>query len=201
MKFKRPKKVPSGQQQGPNLHDVIKAGYGDEASRKNITDQGYVYDPELSSHNQSVYYHPQDKKLLVNVAGTHNKSDWITDTSLLFGGLKNTRRYHNAVNVTRKAKEKYKPEQTVLVGHSLGGGIVSRMPADDHTQKITYNKAAGLDDLLGKPDKHEKAYRTVNDPVSVLSAFNSNSTTIPTNSINPIEAHSSDALKKQTVIV
>lgn len=209
LKFQRGKKrsVPTsspGQNQesrGPNLKDVIRSGYGDGQAREALAQQGYVYDPLLSSHNNSVYYHPEKKKMIFNVAGTHNFSDVITDTAFILGDIRDTRRYHNAVNTFRKAKEKYKPEETTLVGHSLGGGIVSRMPVDNTTKKITYNKAAGLDDLFRKADSHEQAYRTTNDPVSLLSALNSNSKTIGTNSLNPIEAHSTDALIGKNIVV
>lgn len=177
------------------LKTVLKAGYNSPDSEKKLTDSGYVPDNELSNHNEKVYYHPQDRKLLVNVVGTHNVSDWLTDTSLLFGGLKHTHRFNHAVKTTETAKNKYKPVKTVLTGHSLGGAIVSRMPADDHTEKITYNKASTFEDILGGSDrKHETHYRTANDPASLLSALAPNTKTIKATTWDPVAAHKSEAI-------
>ena len=43
--------------------------------------------------------------MLVNVAGTHNLKDVITDVNLAFGNLKNTSRYKEAKKVLEKAKK------------------------------------------------------------------------------------------------
>lgn len=187
---------------GLALKDVIKAGYNSPNADKNIADQGYVLDNDLSNDNEKVYFHPNDRKLVVNVVGTHNASDVLTDTSMLFGGLKYTRRYNNAVKTVHQAKEKYKPVHTTLTGHSLGGAIVSRMPDEEHTSKVTYNKASMLEDVLGGTSgKNETHYRTANDLPSLWSAMAPNTKTIKATTLNPLETHKSDALGDEPVFV
>jgi hypothetical protein len=55
-----------------NLYDALKSSYGDKKSKDNLSKAGYKYDSFLSNRNQQVWYHPNEKKLMVNVAGTHN---------------------------------------------------------------------------------------------------------------------------------
>ena len=75
------------------LYDAIKSSYGNKKSKNKILAEGYIKDKKLSSGNQKVFYNPGDKKLLVNIAGTHNLKDVATDVNLAFGNLKNTSRY------------------------------------------------------------------------------------------------------------
>jgi hypothetical protein len=59
-----------------NLYDTLKSSYGDKKARQQLANAGYKYDSMLSNHNQQVWYNPNDKKLLYNIAGTHNVKDW-----------------------------------------------------------------------------------------------------------------------------
>ena len=75
------------------LYDALKSSYGDVQARDKLKSAGYNYDSMLSNHNQQVWVNPNEKKLLYNVAGTHNLSDWGTDAYLAVGKLKSTNRY------------------------------------------------------------------------------------------------------------
>jgi hypothetical protein len=75
---------------------------------------GYYLDKKLSNHNQQVYYKPDEKRLLVSVAGTHNLADWGTDLALATGNLKSTNRYKEASDILKKAKHKYNPTNTTV---------------------------------------------------------------------------------------
>ena len=68
-----------------SLHNVLKNSYKSKPA-KNMN--GYELDKLLSNHNQQVYYNPNEKKLLLTVAGTHNLRDVGTDFMLGIGKLK-----------------------------------------------------------------------------------------------------------------
>ena len=72
-----------------SFHDILANGYSKD-KKNNLN--GYKLDDELSNHNHQVYYHPEKKKLLYNVTGTHNAEDIIDDIRLATGfGFKKTK--------------------------------------------------------------------------------------------------------------
>ena len=144
-----------------DLHDVLKNSYTNK-HRENMN--GYKLDKELSNHNQQVYYHPEHKKLVVSVAGTHNLRDWGTDIFLGAGKLKDTNRYKEAKSVYDKAKNKYNPMQSSAVGHSLGSSISNYITSGN-------DKSVGLDGgyTIGqKARSNSTQYRSSGDVVSAL---------------------------------
>jgi hypothetical protein len=152
-----------------NLHDVLKNSYADQKSQSQFgKDKGYVYDKDLSSHNQQVYYHPQQKKLVVSITGTHNAGDALTDARLMAGGLKNTQRYKDAKNILNKAKSKYGVDSATIAGHSLGGSISSAVGSSK-------DKILSLDkgQTIGNTTRsNEQAFRSAGDIVSLAGAKN-----------------------------
>ena len=68
-----------------SLHNVLKNSY---KSKPSANMNGYELDKSLSNHNQQVYYKPNEKKLLLSIAGTHNLRDVGTDFMLGIGKLK-----------------------------------------------------------------------------------------------------------------
>ena len=150
-----------------NLHDVLKNSYANASQQASFgADKGYVYDKDLSNHNQQVYYHPQDKKLVVSIAGTHNASDVITDARMMAGGLKNTDRYKQAQATLQNAKNKYGVDSATIASHSLGGVIGSYI-AGSNDKVYTLDKAQTIGN---RNAKNEKAYRSAGDVVSLLGA-------------------------------
>ena len=99
-----------------SLHSVLKNSY---KSKPSANMNGYELDKSLSNHNQQVYYNPNEKKLLMSVAGTHNLRDVGTDFMLGIGKLKNTSRYKEAKTTIDKAKNKYNPMKTVVAGQIM----------------------------------------------------------------------------------
>ena len=92
--------------------------------------QGYQYDNQLSNHNEQVWFHPDNKKLLHNVTGTHNLKDWGTDLWLAAGGLRSTNRFKEADRTLKAAKAKYNVNNATISGHSLGGSVGQAIKKD-----------------------------------------------------------------------
>ena len=150
-----------------NLHDVLKNSYASSINQSQFgADKGYVFDKDLSSHNQQVYFHPEQKKLLVSIAGTHNVNDLLTDTRLMTGGLKNTDRYKEADKILQQAKNKYGVNNAVVSGHSLGGSIASAIGSSGD-KIITLDKGQTIGNTTRK---NEQALRSAGDVVSLLGA-------------------------------
>jgi hypothetical protein len=75
-----------------SLYDSLRVGYiGNENKQgKEMGKYGYQIDKKLSNENQQVYFNPETKKLLYNVTGSHNVSDWVnSDLKLALGIRKN----------------------------------------------------------------------------------------------------------------
>ncbi len=119
-----------------SLYDALKSSYGNQESKQHLADAGYKYDSMLSNHNQQVWYNPYQKKLLFNVAGTHNLSDWGTDLWLGAGHLKDTDRYKEAKQALEDAKHKYNVNNATLTGHSLGGSIIGYLGSKANGDKM-----------------------------------------------------------------
>jgi len=84
-----------------SLHEAIYSSYHPKEGKAILGKKGYIYDDKLSNHNESVYYNPTEKKLLYNVAGTHNLRDWGTNAYLAVGKLKDTNRYKEADRILK----------------------------------------------------------------------------------------------------
>jgi hypothetical protein len=175
--IRRPKKLKLGK--------ILKLTYEpNENRRKKVLKRfGYIYDTELSTPEHIVGYSPFEKKLLYGVRGTELKSrgnalenkDLQTDILLGAGGLKQSKRYDEERSTILKAKKKYNEDKVVLVGHSLGGGLLNSMPEDVIPAKdavYTYNAPI----LKPRKDANNYHYRTSGD---VFSVFNSDAKTLP----------------------
>lgn len=78
--------------QSPSLYDTLRVGYlpSETKQGQEMAKFGYVIDKKLSNDNQQVYYNPETKKLLYNVTGSHNLTDWVnSDLKLALGIRKN----------------------------------------------------------------------------------------------------------------
>lgn len=160
------------------LDTVLKSGYKDKKYQKEtLGKEGYVYDTQLSSGNQQVYYNPEKKDLLVNVTGTHNFSDIGTDVYLAFGGLKKTNRYKEADKVLKAAKDKYKEDKVVVTGDSLGGSIAQNI-AKKSDKEYSYNSGY----TIGQKTKggNQKNFRNKGDIISLLGSKAKNMHTLNT---------------------
>lgn len=167
-----------------SLYKALDIGYtrNIDKQRKKLKKYGYVIDSELTNPREHVVaYNPEKKKLLYISQGTDTGSaksfvnDLATDTIMGLGGLKKTKRYESEKNTLVKAREKYKPEEKniALVGHSLGGAIVSSLaPSQSHAYTFDPAYAPGQ-----KARENVHNYRTHGDIFSMF-APDKNTTTL-----------------------
>ena len=163
---------------GISLYDTLNSSYGDKKASSNLEKQGYIKDKKRSNHNQQVYYNPQKKDLMVNVAGSHNAYDFlVNDVALAFGGLKSTDRYKQADKTLKEAKKFYQPNTTIVSGHSLGASVGKNITSKS-------DKFIGLDAgyTIGQKTRsnngNHQNYRTEGDVVSILGANAKNMKTL-----------------------
>lgn len=152
------------------LSDSLESSYGDKKARKKFSKNGYSFDKKLSNEDESVFYNKKENKLIVTVAGTHKVSDVGTDIYLAAGKLKSTKRYQSAKKTLEKARDKYKPAEVVVTGHSLGGAV-ARDIGKKNDKIITYNRGATIGE---KKRKNETDYRTKGDIVSLFATKSKN---------------------------
>jgi hypothetical protein len=182
----------------PSLHDVIKAGYGDKKNKEKLKKFGYNLDNKLSSDND------KNKKLLFNVTGTHNASDWITEGYLAAGKLKQTTRYKEADKMLKIARDRYKPSNVSVTGHSLGSAISSGI-SSKQDKVLTLDGAYTIGQKTRSNNTH---YRTSGDVVSLLGSGAKHTITLKnpnySTGIMPIDilnAHNVDNIKNKKIFV
>ena len=186
-----------------NLYDALKSSYGNKKARQQLSNAGYKYDSMLSNHNQQVWYNPNDKKLLNNIAGTHNIKDWGTNTYLALGKLKDTNRYKEADRTLREAKQKYGNDITTnITGHSLGGAIAQYV-GNKNDKVYTFNKGATIGQ---KTRSNETAFRTSGDPISILSSGSTRMSTLQNRNkatgflpLDSLKAHKAENIRKENI--
>jgi len=191
-----------------NLYDAINSSYGQKNSIKELEKNGYAKDNSLSNHNQSVYVNNKDKKLLYNVAGSHNAYDFIVpDIQLAIGRLKESNRYKEAENTLKKAKDKYKGYSTTLTGHSLSGAIVNGIAKKGDNDKVYSLNGAYTLGQKTTNNKNFHNYRVQGDIVSLLGKGNKNLKTIKNNDfihsgvLGAYFSHQPRHIKKQNIFI
>ena len=163
------------------LHKALKLSYLDDNKKKKklLKKYGFRLDEDLSSHNQTVAYNPNNQRMLYSVAGTHNYDDFKTDAKLAFGNLKRSKRYKEAENTLDRAKNKYSgSKENIITGHSLGGTITSYLPYDDKVRAFTLNSGVTIGQSTRNRGGKLTNYRTKGDVVSGLSASQKNQNTL-----------------------
>ena len=167
-----------------DLHEALKYSYADKSKQMTaFKKQGYNYDSMLSNHNQQVYYNPNEKNLIVNVAGTHNLRDVGTDVYLAAGKLKNTNRYKEANKIFKQAKQKYGPTNTKV-----------------NDKVYTHNKGATIGQKIRSNETH---FRTKGDLVSLLNANSARTKNLSNPNLfkDPYNAHLVNTLKYKKIKV
>ncbi len=138
-----------------------------------------TYDNQLSSMNTKVFVDKNNKPVIVH-RGSKTIKDFIDDGLLAVDLGKYGHRYKNAVRVTK------------LAGKSKNKG-----------DTITYNRAAGLGDILQKHNKNILDVMTKRDIVSgLLTLQNNNKEIINNNHLfpNAYNAHNLESLFPNALI-
>jgi hypothetical protein len=160
----------------PSLYSVLKAGYKNDDIDA-LKDFGYDLDKSLSNDNEQTYYNKDTNKLIYNVVGTHNLYDAGIDVYLAMGKLKSTNRYKQADEILKKARDKYKPDNTTLTGHSLGGSIVQYLgKKGDNVLSLDSGYTIGT-------KTRGTSYRTSGDIVSLLGSGATHQHTLKNNNL------------------
>jgi pimeloyl-ACP methyl ester carboxylesterase len=93
-----------------------------------------------SGFQAAIYARPADGTIMVALAGTQDRTDWMTNIKQGVGLVPD--QYDRAAQLVAAAKSKY-GDRVVVVGHSLGGGLATYAALSNHVRAQTYN-AAGL---------------------------------------------------------
>jgi hypothetical protein len=185
-----------------SLYDTLHHSYKPlKEQKKFYKDKGYYLDKKLSNDNQQVLYNPTSKKLLYNIAGTHNLKDWGTDAYLLAGKLKDTNRYKEADKNLQQAKQKYGVANATITGHSLGGAIGNYI-AKGNDKAYLLDEGATFGQKQRNNDNHQH-FRTRGDLVSALVSNHSNVKSLSNKNASKdfLRAHNVENIKNENIFI
>ena len=100
----------------------------------------YHIDTFLSYNFVHVYYNMKNNQCVIVVHGSATLNNAIIDLRLLFG-YKDEDRFGIAKIILDRAYKKYGPQNTTILGSSLGGLISEDLGKDSHNI-ISFNKAS-----------------------------------------------------------
>jgi hypothetical protein len=183
------------------LYKALKIGYlnNENKQAKRMKAFGFVLDKDLTDSRRLVAYNPTSKKVIFVSRGTDvfSPQDLATDANVGLNRLQNTMRYKQDLTTYTKAKEKYQAP-VVLVGHSIGGGLVSNLvQAGD--KAITYNSAY----IYQKRKPNVYAYRTAGDLISLgqIGGRTLENKGTFTERINPLNAHAIENIRDAPIFI
>lgn len=174
-----------------NLYDVLSTSYENpQKQRQYMKKFNFIRNDKLSNDNEQVYFNPIEKKLIMNISGTHNFKDILTDLKLASGiGYKESQRYNEAKNKLNEAKKIYNKNSVIITGHSLGNSIANDIA--NRKDDIVYGLNAGY--TIGEKNRSNNIhnYRDSNDLISIFGINNKEMKTLYNlrNFLNPLEAH------------
>lgn len=149
------------------MREAASAAYGTADERQALAKKR-KHDLILNKGETSAYRDQKNKTITIAHRGTAKKKDLSADLAIAFGAEKYHPRFKRAQRETKRIEKENKGYKIVHTGHSLGGALAA------HTSKkkgesVTFNKGAGLGELIRKRKKHQTDYVNMFDPVSFLS--------------------------------
>lgn len=186
------------------LYNALKLGYlrNEKKQKKRLKRFGFRLDEELTTRDHLVAYNPTSNRVLFVSNGTQvtSPSDIYTDVAGVgLGRLKQTDRYERDQSAYLKAKRKYNDAPVKLVGHSLGGAIISAIDLKKGDRAISYNAPT----VYQKKRENLTSIRTVGDPFSAF-ATNTRSLSNPASLVerlNPLQPHSLQNIRLEPIFV
>jgi hypothetical protein len=174
-----------------DLKDFVEAGYKTKSDAKNIGN--YILDEDLSTKRNKVYYDPDTGKAIHTIAGTDTAKDWSNNALIPLGLHEYSNRHKNSEKIQNKANDKYGKSNVDLVTHSQSGHIAENLANKNLVGGLntTLNPA-----IIGNHNKDVTVYKSIFDPVSLLTNTNKNDYNIMPKSFNPITEHSTNILDK-----
>ncbi|KAJ1620675.1 hypothetical protein T492DRAFT_847634 [Pavlovales sp. CCMP2436] len=132
---------------------------------------GFTLDTQLSRDNTMVFIDNKTEQPTIAHRGSVTAKDWLVDDVLIVAGVRqDTDKQRRARQITAAAEMKYQKKSNA-VGHSLGGRLAERSGSGGEV--VTFNKAAGLGDIISKSSlpngTRQTDVRTKLDAVSALS--------------------------------
>ena len=177
-----------------SLKPILEASYAkNKEAKKLLEKENYKLDKGLSTKEAKVFI---DKNGQANIAvrGSKSVKDFLISDPLLALGLGNFDPRQKATNkLIKKTKAKYGSDPN-LFGHSLGGALISN--AKTKGTITTFNKGAGIGDLLKKIPKNQTDIRTSGDLVSLISKTQKGKNKITIKNNNILKAHGLSNLKR-----
>lgn len=186
------------------LYNALKLGYlrNEKKQKKRLKKFGYKLDEELTTRDHLVAFNPFSNKVLFVSNGTQvtSPNDLYTDIAGIgLGRLDDTSRFQRDQSAYLKAKQKYKDAPVKLVGHSLGGAIISQLDLKKGDSGVTYNAA----NLYQKKRDNVKNIRTAGDPFSAL-ANDTRTLSNPASLVerlNPLQPHNLSNIRLEPIFI
>jgi hypothetical protein len=145
---------------------LLKASYDNK--KPNI--ENYQRNEQLSGKRAQVFYDPTTKKAVVVHRGAASATDWVKTNLPMALGYEGANRFKHAKKIQKKAENLYGSENTITMGHSLGGRLAEKFGGKS-SQTITYNRAVTPRSLLTPTRKTQTNIRAKGDLVSALGVF------------------------------
>lgn len=141
--------------------------------------QGYYIDRDLSGREQSVFFNPVTKKVIIGYRGTAlddastRMKDLKSDFGILTGNTENDTRFKEADSVFKRVEQKYQAKNKHkfnidVTGHSLGGALAKHVNDRHDNIDKNINFSRGSTPLRLQEGK-ENQYDVSNvwDPISL----------------------------------
>lgn len=171
-----------------DLKEILNASYEDNPKAKEkLENKGYIFDDELSTKKQKVFYDPETKTPKVVFKGTTTKDEWLRNPLIPFNLEFLDNEFKRSKNLVKRVTEKYENKPDIF-GHSRGASK-AEYNASGANKVYTYNKPSKFFEsrIFPTSAKNVMNFRSTFDPVSALDIFKSKNLG---GSIMPLKAHS-----------
>jgi len=135
-----------------------------------VLNSNWCVDEALSNDHHKVFFNPFTKEAVVALRGTSNWGDIGVDALTIVPGLENqSSRFAAAMEVTKRAMDKYGESNTIATGHSLGGNMADFVGRNLGIPSVQFNPGIGARAFQTLPSATSStSHCTWWDPISKL---------------------------------